>query len=303
MPLHEPRYSQDIRTTLTPRTCYEPLSVSEYLQEYYWDSLVERRELEMKYEVVTTSPRMVIMPESWQYQYQQKTVVELATIHLMRTMYQKWCRRTPNLVLDMGANDGFYALLASAYGCRVISFEPQNLCMRRLVLAVALNQFFPLVDLRQFVVGTDVKITFNVADGDCNGERQYTSTDFNGTGNLISVGSQRVDDVVCEDHVLLWHIDVEGAEIDVLESGGNKLHRIQHIIVEWFPSRWNSFGKTEESGNSFLRTLEGAGFQVYTMGNYDQVKGLSSLVLIGKPTTLVDGDYLFTKQPDFWVEP
>ena len=44
-------------------------------------------------------------------------------------------------MLDIGANQGFYSMLAAAHGCRVVSFEPQPECQRGLLAARARNGF------------------------------------------------------------------------------------------------------------------------------------------------------------------
>lgn len=46
-----------------------------------------------------------------------------------------------SVVLDIGANQGFYSMLAAAHGCRVVSFEPQPECQRGLLAARARNGF------------------------------------------------------------------------------------------------------------------------------------------------------------------
>ena len=45
------------------------------------------------------------------------------------------------LVVDIGANEGFFGLLAASMGCRAYLFEPQPSCQRLLYAALLLNGF------------------------------------------------------------------------------------------------------------------------------------------------------------------
>ena len=44
----------------------------------------------------------------------------------------------PPLVVEIGANEGAYGRVSSAYGCRVLSVEPQAACLRMLAFAVSM---------------------------------------------------------------------------------------------------------------------------------------------------------------------
>ena len=91
-------------------------------------------------------PEVVWGPLSGQYRYQINTPVEEMVYQIMRAAVQPACEataaaerreegagrkhqkhrpRAPNLVLEMGANEGAHGLLAAEWGCRVESFEPQ----------------------------------------------------------------------------------------------------------------------------------------------------------------------------------
>ena len=47
---------------------------------------------------------------------------------------------SPPTIVDVGANTGYYSMLASVFGCPVIAFEPQPGCLRSFELARARNR-------------------------------------------------------------------------------------------------------------------------------------------------------------------
>ena len=57
---------------------------------------------------------------------------------------------------------------------------------------------------------------------------------------MTTVTSARLDDLVGDETVLLFHFDVEGAELSVLQSAPRLLaeKRLQHLIFEFAPHRW-----------------------------------------------------------------
>ena len=61
--------------------------------------------------------------------------------------------RGSGLVLDIGANSGYYGLTAAAYGCRVVAFEPQPGCHAAISAAIARNGFGARMRLERRPVG------------------------------------------------------------------------------------------------------------------------------------------------------
>ena len=57
------------------------------------------------------------------------------------------------LVVDIGSNEGYYALVAAALGCRVVAFESQPGCRHRIEAAIARNGFGERMQLVQQPVG------------------------------------------------------------------------------------------------------------------------------------------------------
>lgn len=279
------------------RTCYNPLHFREYVAEFlrvtkdhHWDRLPQLVE-------VTRDPRVIVMYDSYQYAYQKQAPMEIAAVAILRSLLPARCKKQNNnmktsssssysgaLVLDMGANDGFYAMLASSYGCRVISFEPQPGCVRPLIAAIGINKISPPIDLRQRIVTSDRNVRIKVPDLQCSGVAHYGGGKYGeadekdegkkigekkvGEGEEVEIGSQVLDDVVCEgDELLLWHVDVEGFETVVLDSGASivKQRKAKNMILEWNPSRnrWNNISATE--WKRWGEIITNAGYTCYDM--------------------------------------
>ena len=188
-----------------------------------------------------------------QYHNQLNYPYEINTINVMHLLYKRMAK--PCVVLDMGANDGYYALLAAAYGCRVVSIEPQTLCYDRLSFAVGFNGLDDLVDLRHGAVGTSPgSLSIPVAET-CNGRFQTAGGNIN--GETVQVPFYAADSLAAGREVYIWHVDVEGAEVDVLLSGSRILESgmVENLIIELAPQRWGKFGVSITDGAASLASV------------------------------------------------
>ena len=171
-------------------------------------------------------------------------------------------------VLDTGVNDGYYALLAGAYGCSVRSVEPQKLCYEHLSLALGFNTIPGEVSLLHGAVGTTGTTLDIPRLEQCNGMFQATHA-FSGPmkGNRPTGTYQVEHDTVKMytaaaladpgSRVLLWRVDVKGAEVDVLNSGRELLlaGQVEHLILELVGQRWPGAGMTMENGYKILKEV------------------------------------------------
>lgn len=59
------------------------------------------------------------------------------------------------------------------------------------------------------------------------------------------------------DRVALWHLDVEGAELDVLDSAAALFaaRRVDRVMLEFVPVRWERFGVQQEAGLKRARRI------------------------------------------------
>jgi len=262
----------------------------------------------------TNKPMFMLAPGL--YNHMRDAPMEQALFLVMKSILPEGCKNRRALFLDGGANDGFWAMEASSIGCRVITFEPQAHCVRKLAFGIALNKFYPLVDLRNFGI-SPVATSFDVLDDECDGSAAYEGSsqkDYKMKSPAYAdsmkqrkpaknrILTQKIDDVVCpEDDVILWHIDVEGLELGVLQSGMKLLEsgRVQNIFVEWSPGRWDPKYYPSGLGNEIFEKLLKLGYFAYTTNYFKNVSRPSETIRF-LPDLSKDsgGDLLFTKDPN-----
>ncbi len=171
------------------------------------------------------------------------------------------------VVLDVGSNFGYYALLfanlVGAQGC-VHSFEPDSSNYGRLTRNIEVNG---LTNIRTFQVGV----------GDRCGE---ASLILPPSGNPAEIrlgsgseqGSKSVSVTTLDHHVDaeklervdFIKLDVEGFELRVLQGGKKTLRRFRpKMMIETHPALLSSLGS---SPKEFVRTIPDLGYSLYLLG-------------------------------------
>jgi FkbM family methyltransferase len=160
------------------------------------------------------------------------------------------------LAVNVGANDGIYAITLAQLGCRVIALEPQPLCVEQLQFAAAMADTQFTVDVHQKIV-SDGQFSISVPGNICSGVSQYEeTTGMHAVANHAvqpselaqsnintpptTVHSVSLNSIVNDRDVRLLLIDCEGAEFDVLRSGAKTFatQRIFNAIIELKPHGW-----------------------------------------------------------------
>ncbi|QCC57191.1 FkbM family methyltransferase [Natrinema thermotolerans] len=126
-------------------------------------------------------------------------------------------------VWDVGANVGTYSLLAAAAGARVHAFEPGDDARRRLARNAARNDLAPTVH-GAALSDTDGMATLAAADR--SGVRELVE---DGDGDRVQTRRGDSLGVPAPDVV---KIDVEGAELAVLDGLGDRLETCRQCFVE-----------------------------------------------------------------------
>jgi len=129
------------------------------------------------------------------------------------------------IVVDVGANLGYFSLLAASMGFNVISFEPMNRNVAKFMASVVRNGFENRITLYQNAVtytsGDSVTMIETHATNQGNGQMNKLDALSNGIYGQGYVNTIRIDDVI-DTNVLLMKIDVEGFESGVL-NGAKRL--------------------------------------------------------------------------------
>jgi len=183
-----------------------------------------------------------------------------------------------DVVLDLGANVGYYSLLAAQLvgkEGKVYSFEPEPKNFSVLLKNIELNGYDNIVPVQKAVSDTSGKITFFLHNRDTGahtiyqpdpGERQFAES--------IEVETVTLDEFLDgkENHINVVKVDVEGAEMAVL-SGMKKMIMENHnlkMFIEFHPPGIKRRG---ESSSAFARQLlEDYGFSVLAIGDYKKGK-------------------------------
>jgi len=147
------------------------------------------------------------------------------------------------VVLDVGANFGYFSVYAALFGCRVIAWEPVPLFRAYVNWALAINNVTHLVDLRPYVAsstrGQVMKMAVPTRGADTWGTASVDGANNNPqrVGEWVTTTSERVDDVVSpSDHVLLMKLDVEGFEHEVLAGSSALFDRgLENLVMEYSP--------------------------------------------------------------------
>jgi FkbM family methyltransferase len=137
-----------------------------------------------------------------------------------------------NLVVDVGANVGYFSAYASALGCRVASFEPNEQPRRYLEASAALHDPHHLSwKVYPVAIGKEEKKAHFSQEGSW-GFSHITKRKLMQVGDL-EVQVVLLDSIVKED-VLLLKIDTEGYEVSVIAGSHNVLknYNVQNVVVE-----------------------------------------------------------------------
>ncbi len=171
-----------------------------------------------------------------------------------------------DIFIDIGANIGFFALLASKIvgsSGRVFAFEPSHREYKRLLNNIQTNF-------------AENIIPFNIALANYNGEAQFLVASSGHTGvnrlddgNITQGFSKELVPVFAGDTVLsqlvvdnsaarlIFKIDVEGAEFSVILGMKNILSQsnVKIVIIEITPKFLQKFGHTKEDLYSLMSSL------------------------------------------------
>ena len=169
--------------------------------------------------------------------------------------------RDGDVVVDIGANVGFYAIAAAQRGARVVAFEPDASAARALRRHIRLNRVRAHIEVVPALVGAD-----DGASVLAQRERSFVSSAA--TLYLSAETSYQVVPRVSLDSALVDYpsvavlkIDVEGYELDVLKGARRLLaeRKPRFIMVEVHPWELSTVGATPED---VAHELAAAGYEV-----------------------------------------
>ena len=137
------------------------------------------------------------------------------------------------VVVDVGANVGFFALRQTAGGARVIAVEPNPDALRRLRSTIERNRLDAKIRLIGCAAGRADGVA-SLAVGAATVTGTVISSSSPGARDHYTVEVRPLDALVADEpHIDLLKIDTEGAEIEVLEGASATLGRTARVVLEW----------------------------------------------------------------------
>lgn len=164
-------------------------------------------------------------------------VWELATTLLFKRLV-----RPKTVVVDVGANIGWYTLLAASRTGpegKVVSFEPEPTNFGLLARSIAANGFWWAKPFRACVADREGTV------------RLYVSPTNRGRHSIVYRRSEKnidVESVTLQtflpktgvENIDVLKVDAEGAEPLVFAGAGHYLETTRHVLVDWDPQAWSN---------------------------------------------------------------
>jgi len=167
-----------------------------------------------------------------------------------------------NIVVDLGANIGYYSLLAArivGMEGKVYAFEPEPRNHGLLLKNIELNKYSNIIPVQKAVSNKSgaTKLFISTSGG-------HSIHELSDGRDFVEVETVTLDEFLKEEghHVDVIKIDVEGAEIDAIEGMKQviKENRNLKMFVEFWPYAIRKAGKSPEE---FFSKLLNHGFVIY----------------------------------------
>ena len=183
-------------------------------------------------------------------------------------IFEKAIRRG-DVILDIGANVGFYTLAAAraaGQGGRVYAFEPSPENLEILKRNTALNRHTNVSCLGDALGDETGERQLIIADSpDCN---SFKVNAYHSAKGTVRVNCTTVDSFLAGGRADVVKVDVEGAEVSVLRGMQRTLERNRciRLFVELNPASLEAAGV---SGTELFEILKEAGFLVWLIDERD----------------------------------
>ena len=162
------------------------------------------------------------------------------------------------LVVDVGANFGFWTVLAARRGCRVIAIEPVAPTRELLTSNVRRNGIAARVEISSQALSDSAgTISLAVPDGESGQASAYP--DPSAALEVHVVPTTTLDELIGERHVRFCKVDVEGHELAVLDGARRTLSdkRVDYVLVELSGAL---LARAKHTGREIVELLTGHGY-------------------------------------------
>lgn len=188
------------------------------------------------------------------------------------------------IVLDIGANAGFYGLFSAKLGWEVLSIEPQPHCHQWIIASALMNGFSHRYRQINALASKEPMTTKIPQRTGCWGTWPYATHSqeimahelFDQSLPDLEVGSVSVDELLLYTNYIVpfMKVDTEGYERNVIESAKEmiKQKRILNIFIELGFVMWPKINETRENVKNMmleLMTVYGYQCKCYCLGTWD----------------------------------
>jgi FkbM family methyltransferase len=177
-----------------------------------------------------------------------------------------------DVVLDVGANIGWYSLLAAKYGSQVYAFEPDPLNFKLLNENIAMNKLEEKVTPYQCALSDKEAVLPLYLYPDKNRGRHSLHA-MEGC-EKVDVRAVRLDDFLNEQgiegkHIKFIKMDIEGHEYPALLGATKLLETVPYLLIEHAPDHMERGGYAAEQVLSLLKTYHYVPYQVTKDGSVE----------------------------------
>ena len=161
----------------------------------------------------------------------QKVIQEVIKRNVYERKKMNFFIKDSPVWLDLGGNIGTFTCLAASKGCTVITFEPEPDNFRLLNENIKTNNLSATVYQEGVVAGDSGSLDLYICKGDYN---KYRHTIHKVRGRqTITIQVRNFKSILEEYKPTGVKIDIEGAEIEILESMKEWPNHVSHIVFEY----------------------------------------------------------------------
>jgi FkbM family methyltransferase len=212
-------------------------------------------------------------------------------VEKLQTLYWQKNLKENMVIMDIGANIGYYSLMAARRikSGIIYAFEPVDNTFKKLEENIRLNDFRNIKTFKMAVSDNDEPLQLFVGSKKNTGTSSIT-THYDFDGKMETVQSATLQAFVVEhkiSHIDFVKIDVEGAEMKVLQGAKKVLQQLNPVVlIELLDSRLKPAGSSVGAVYSFFKDMN------YVPYNIDHKL---NLVEIREP---VEGSLIIFKKTD-----
>lgn len=205
---------------------------------------LESKSIKDKIKFISIEQKFPIKLGKWNFWLNKENMIYSLDIYLEifkekhHGMMRNFPSKNDSIILDLGANEGFYVLKAKekAQNSKIIAIEPNPTAFRVLKGNVETNRLKNVITLNKAVTSKNGKIKFEIVKGRSEVGSVKVYEKYRKNLKNITVDSITLEELCKKykiDKIDLLKIDVEGSEVDILESSENVLPKVKKAIIEY----------------------------------------------------------------------